>query len=168
MKTKWYFLGIICVMAFLLAAGCTQAPSATTASGAAPSSSQSAPQAAGSAAAPAASTVASSSTPGPVSTLANAYQVDVSVASNGKATNPQIIMTFSGGNGMGVDPEIDFRVTRSDGVVETASLTQPLSRGQTLSLAGTTGLTDRAQVWVVTPHGDKVLVIDQYVPFRQY
>jgi len=163
MKMSLYICGIIFLAALLLVAGCTQSPAA--APGATPSAGQTAAPAATQAAA---SAVAASSTPGPVSTLANPYQVDVSVASNGKATNPQIVMTFNGGNGMGVDPEIDFQVTRSDGVVETASLTQPLSRGQTLSLAGTNGLTDRAQVWVTTPHGDKVLVIDQYVPFRQY
>ena len=163
MDKKLYIFGIICVMAFLLVTGCTQTPSAAPAATSTPAAAQSTGQAAA-----AAATVAASSTPGPVDTLANSYAVDISVASNGKATNPQIVMTFNGGNGMGVDPEIDFQVTRSDGVVETGKLTQPLSLGQTISLAGTTGLTDRAQVWVMTPPGNRVLVIDQYVPFRQY
>ena len=177
MKTKLYICAAILLVAVLLAAGCTQ--SQTTQAGAASppagqstpmSTPQSMPQSSGPQAsqAPTATMMAASSTPGPVDTLPNAYQVDVSVASNGKATNPQIIMTFNGGNGMGVVPEIDFQVTRSDGVVENDKLTQPLSTGETLSLAGTTGNTDRAQVWVITPSGDRVLVVDQYVPFRQY
>jgi hypothetical protein len=77
-------------------------------------------------------------------------------------------MTFNGGNGMNLVQEIDMQVTRTDGVVETGKLTQPLASGQTITLQGTTGNYDRAEVWVVTPQGDQVKIIDQYVPFRQY
>jgi ABC-type transport system substrate-binding protein len=162
MKMNLYICGIIFLAALLLVAGCTQSPAA------APSATPSAGQAAATTTAAAVAAEAASSTPGPVDTLQNAYAVDVSVASNGKATNPQIIMTFNGGNGMGVIPEIDFQVTRSDGVVENDKLTQPLSTGATLSLAATNSNTDRAEVWVITPSGDRVKIIDQYVPFRAY
>jgi hypothetical protein len=156
MNIKFYICGIIVLVTLLLAAGCTQSPATPGA----------APQSAGQAAATTAA--AASSTPGPVDTLQPSYTVDVNVAGNGQATNPQIIMTFNGGNGMAVVPEIDFQVTRSDGVVETGKLTQPLSEGETVTLAGTTSNNDRAEVWVVTPDGSQVKIIDQYVPFRAY
>ena len=69
---------------------------------------------------------------------------------------------------MNLVPEIDMQVTRTDGVVETGKLTQPIDIGDTVTLPGTTGNYDRAEVWAVTPQGDRVKIIDQYVPFRQY
>ena len=47
-------------------------------------------------------------------------------------------------------------------------MVQPLYVGKTVSLAGSTGNNDRAEVWVYTTQGDKVKIIDQYVPFRSY
>ena len=69
---------------------------------------------------------------------------------------------------MNVIPEIDITLTRSDGTVESDKMVQPLYIGKTVSLAGSTGNKDRAEVWVYTTQGDKVKIIDQYVPFRSY
>jgi len=157
MNARLYIGGIIFLVLFLLASGCSQPSAAPIAT-----PSVTPPSAV------AAATTAALSTPGPTDTLPSSYLVDVKVSSNGQATNPQIILTFNGGNGMPTIPEIDFQVTRTDGVVETGKLTQPLSMGDTVSLAGTTGNNDRAEVWVVTPPGDRVKIIDQYVPFRSY
>jgi hypothetical protein len=108
------------------------------------------------------------STPGPVQTLPSYWDVQVQVQSNGQAINPQILTVFRGGMGMNVIPEIDIKVTRSDGIVETGKMTQPLYVGQTVTLAGTTSNSDRVEVWVISPQGDSVKIYDQYVPFRSY
>jgi hypothetical protein len=96
------------------------------------------------------------------------WSIQVQVQSNSLSINPQIITTLRGGMGMNVVPEIDVTITRSDGVVETGSMVQPLTVGQTISLPGTTSNTDRAEVWAITPDGNKVKIYDAYVPFRQY
>ncbi len=119
-------------------------------------------------AAPTAEPTTVSLTPGPTQTLQSVWAVDVQVASNGEAINPQIIMTFRGGKGMIVIPQINLKVTRSDGRVEEAKMTQPLSIGKAVSLPGTTSNNDRAEVWVNTPDGQLVKIYDAYVPFRSY
>jgi len=77
-------------------------------------------------------------------------------------------MTVRGGKGMNVIPQINFKVTRSDGVVEEDKMTQPLSVGKTVSLPGTTSNNDRAEIWVNTLDGQLVKIYDAYVPFRSY
>jgi hypothetical protein len=109
-----------------------------------------------------------SPTPSPTQVLPDVWAVDVQVQSNGQAINPQIIMTFRGGMGMNLIPELDLEVIRSDGIVETGTMKQPLYVGKTVSLQGTTQNNDRAVVWAITPQGDRVKIIDQYVPFRSY
>lgn len=109
-----------------------------------------------------------SATPGPTEVLPEVWGVDVQVQSNGKAINPQIVMTFRGGKGMNLVPELDLEVIRSDGIVETGSMTQPLYVGKTVTLQGTTQNNDRAIVWAITAQGDRVKIVDQYVPFRSY
>jgi hypothetical protein len=92
----------------------------------------------------------------------------VQVQSNGQAINPQILTVFRGGMGMNVIPAINIKVTRSDGVIETGQMLQPLYIGETVTLAGTTGNNDRVEVWAISPQGDSVKLFDQYVPFRSY
>jgi hypothetical protein len=160
------FLTIIMVLtlSLILAAGCTQpaAPPATpvpttVVTTIAPTTE----------ATPVPTTIASSK-PEPVQTLPSIWGVDVQVNSNGEAIDPQVILTFRGGKGLNLIPEIDIRVTRSDGVVEEAKMKQPLYVGQTVSLPGTRQNNDRAEVWAITPQGDRVKIYDDYVPFRQY
>ena len=107
-------------------------------------------------------------TPGPTQSLPDIWGIQIQVASNGEAIDPQITTTIRGGKGMNVIPEIDVRVTRSDGVVEEGKMVQPFSVGTALSLTGTTKNTDRAEVWAITPQGEKVKIYDAYVPFRSY
>ena len=52
------------------------------------------------------------------------------VASNSETIDPQIIATYRGGKGQNLIVGIDVRVTRSDGVVEDARMTQPLYVGK--------------------------------------
>ncbi|MDD1693506.1 MAG: hypothetical protein LUQ71_02160 [Methanoregula sp.] len=113
-------------------------------------------------------TVADSLTPGPTQTLSEMWSVEVQVESNGESINPQITTTLRGGKGMNVVPLIEVKITRSDGVVETGSLTQPLHVGQTVVLAGTTKNTDRAEVWATSPNNERIKIYDAYIPFRSY
>jgi ABC-type transport system substrate-binding protein len=166
MNMKVIFGGIALLVLLLIVAGCTQ--SATQQTTPAPTAAPTTEVPVTTAAATAVLTTFVPVTPGPTETLPSAQAVDVQVASNGESINPQVILTFRGGKGMNVIPEIDITLTRSDGTVESDKMVQPLYIGKTVSLAGSTGNKDRAEVWVYTTQGDKVKIIDQYVPFRSY
>jgi len=107
-------------------------------------------------------------TPGPTQTLSDIWGIQLQVANNGEAIDPEITTTISGGKGMNVIPEIDVTITRSDGVVEEGKMVQPFSIGKALTLKGTTQNKDRVEVWAYTPQGDKLKIYDAYVPFRSY
>jgi hypothetical protein len=111
-----------------------------------------------------------SSTPGPTQTLPEMWSLDVQVQSNGFAPDPQIITTVRGGKGLNFIQQVDVKVTRSDGIVETGIIPKPLKVGDSVSLASTTapGYADRAEVWATDPQGVKVKIFDDYVPFRTY
>ena len=156
-------LGFCMVLA--LVAGCSQ-PAAAPAATPVPTVEETAVATEAPTAVP--TTAADSLTPGPTQTLSEIWSIEVQVASNGEAINPTITTTLRGGKGMNVVPEIDVRITRSDGVVEEDRMIQPLYIGKSIALAGTTKNTDRAEVWVVSPNGEKVKVYDAYVPFRSY
>ncbi len=107
-------------------------------------------------------------TPGPTGVLPDYWGVTVQAQSNGRAINPQIIITFRGGKGMNLIQRIELQITRSDGVVETGEMDQPLGIGNTVTFNATTGYQDRAEAWAITPQGDAIKILDQYVPFRSY
>lgn len=109
-------------------------------------------------------------TPGPTQTLPEVWGLEIQVMSNGVAIDPLITFSVQGGKGLNFIQQIDVKVTRSDGVVETGSITKPLYKGKEISLASTTapGYRDRAEVWATTPQGDKVKIFDDYVAFRTY
>ena len=164
MKTRWVF-SLFCVLVLLLAAaGCTQpaAPPATPAPTAVETIAVATPT-------PLPTTLASL-TPGPTQTLPDVWSLEVQVASNGEAIDPQIITTVAGGKGLNAILQIDVKVTRSDGVVETGIIAKPLFKGKSVSLRSTTapGYRDRAEIWATNPQGDKVKIYDAYVPFRSY
>jgi len=167
MQMKILYGGIAFLVLLLLVAGCTQ----TTTQQATPvpttEVATEAPTAAETTASAAPTTV-TLATPGPTQTLQTNWAVDVQVASNGKAIDPEVILTFRGGKGLNVIPEIDLMLYKEDGTVESDKMVQPLYVGKTVQLKGSTGNKDRAEVWVVTPQGDRVKIIDQYVPFRSY
>lgn len=107
-------------------------------------------------------------TPEPTGVLPTYWSMNVQAYSNGMAINPQITIAFRGGQGMNLIPKILLKVTRSDGVVESGEMDPPFSMGQSVTFAATTGYQDRAEAWVITPNGDTVKILDQYVPFRSY
>ena len=165
MNTRWVFSLFFVLVLLLVAAGCTQ-PAATPATPA-PTAVETIATATP---APVATTASASLTPGPVQTLPEAWSTDIQVASNGEAVDPQITVTYMGGKGINAILQLDVKVTRSDGIVETGSITKPLYKGKSVSLRSTTkpGYVDRTEVWVYTPQSDKVKIYDAYVPFRSY
>ena len=165
MNTRWVFPLLFVLTLLLLAAGCNQtaAPPATPAPTAVETIATATP-------APVVTTTVASSTPGPVQTLPDAWSIEVQVAGNGEAINPEITVSCMGGKGLNVVPQLDVKVTRADGVVKTDSITKPLYKGKSVSLPITSamGKVNRVEVWAITPQGDKVKIFDDYVPFRTY
>ncbi|MGB9177152.1 MAG: hypothetical protein WCB46_10505 [Methanoregula sp.] len=150
---------VLCVV-LVLAAGCTQ-PAKTTGT-------PTPTIAVTSAAATPASPTAVFSTPGPTQTLPSYWDIEIEVESNGYAPDPQIITTVRGGQGLSFIQQIDVKVTRTDGIVETGIIPKPLEVGDFVSLDGTDKNHDRAEVWATDPQGTKVKIFDDYVPFRTY
>jgi hypothetical protein len=111
-------------------------------------------------------------TPGPTQTLPEIWSLDVQVQGNGEAIDPQIITTIRGGKGINFILNVDVRVTRADGQVETGSIPRQATYrvGDNISLPVTSqmGNVNRVEVWATTPQGDKVKIFDDYVPFRTY
>lgn len=109
-------------------------------------------------------------TPGPTQTLPEVWALEIQVQSNGVAIDPLITVSCQGGKGLNFIQQIDVKVTRSDGVVETDVISKPLYKGKEVSLRSTTapGYVDRAEVWATTPQGDKVKIFDDYICFRCY
>ncbi len=164
MNARWVFSLFVVLILLLVAAGCTQTtpPPATPVPTAVETTEIPTPT-------PVATT-ADSLTPGPTQTLQDAWSIEVQVASNGVSIDPLITVTCVGGKGLNVVTQIDVKVTRSDGVVETGIIARPLFKGKSISLRSTTapGYKDRCEVWAYSPQGDKVKIYDAYVPFRTY
>lgn len=155
-------IGVSLILVFLLiTAGCTQAtPPATPTPTPEETTATTIPT-------PVPTTPASL-TPGPTQTLPEIWSLEVQVYSNGEAINPRIIVTNRGGKGLNFINRLDVRVTRSDGVVEEEKMVKPMYVGKTLELKGTTQNNDRAEVWAITPQGERIKIVDKIVPFRSY
>ncbi len=103
--------------------------------------------------------------PGP---MPGNFEVTVDVDRNVISIDPKITVTFRGGRGINFVYSVDVVVTRSDGVVEKASLTRPKVNDH-VEILGTTG-TDRVQVFVTLitkdPPPGPYLIYDEELPFR--
>jgi len=106
--------------------------------------------------------------PGPTQTLPDKWALDFQVGCTGDAADPQIMTRLEGGNGFNFIQQIDVKVTRPDGIVETGIIERPFTRGSYVYLPVTTapGYVNRVEVWATTPQGDKVKIFDNYIPFR--
>lgn len=149
------------VLFFLFTAGCTQAkppetPVPTTTETTAPAVLTTVP------------TTFVPPTTEQVQQLPAIWGLEVQVYSNGEAINPMIEIINRGGKGLNFINQLDVTVTRSDGIVETGSMTKPMYVGKTLELKGTTQNNDRVEVWAYTPENNRVKIIDKIVPFRSY
>jgi len=87
--------------------------------------------------------------PGPTVTSPPGMDTIVTVNRNPVSAFPDIIVTYGGGSGNLLLQWLDIKVTRSDGIVETAQITRPASgtipMGSSVTLAGTSG-SDRVEV----------------------
>jgi hypothetical protein len=157
-----YGIGVFLVLLFLLiTAGCTQITPPATPTPTVETIATEVPT-------PVPTTL--SLTPGPTQTLPDVWALEIQVQSNGVSIDPLITVSVQGGKGLNFIQQIDVKVTRSDGVVETDIISKPLYKGKEVSLRSTTapGYRDRAEVWATTPQGDRVKIFDDYVPFRTY
>ena len=144
----------------VLAAGCTQ-PEKTTGT---PTPTMAVTSAA---ATPSASSTAVFSTPGPTQTLPptgiSRFRSKVTVMLRIPDNHYR-----PGRSGLTFIQQIDVKVTRTDGIVETGIIPKPLKVGDFVSLSGTDKNHDRAEVWATDPQGTKVKIFDDYIPFRTY
>jgi hypothetical protein len=153
----------LCVV-LVLAAGCTQPGTPATTPTPTPAVTSAAPT-------PTASLTSGSSTPGPTQTLPPYWAIEIQVQGNNFAPDPKIVTTVRGGQGLNFIQQIDVKVTRSDGIVETGIIPKPLKVGDFVALSSTTApgnSADRAEVWATDPQGTKVKIFDDYVPYRTY
>jgi hypothetical protein len=161
MNARSVFSGFLILLLLLITAGCTQiTPPATPTPTAVVTLATVVPTPV--------PTTPLSLTPGPTQTLPEIWGLEVQVYSNGEAINPLIIVTNRGGKGLNFINELDVRITRSDGVVEEDKMVKPMYVGKTLEMKGTTQTNDRAEVWAITPEGNRVKIVDKYVCFRCY
>ena len=155
---------LVLFVMLVLAAGCTQ--SATTSGTPTPTPTPTIAVTSTSATPSTSPTVFS--TPGPTQTLPSYWDIEIEVENNGYAPDPKIITTVRGGEGLNFILQIDVKVTRTDGIVETGIIPSPLKVGDFVALNGTDKNHDRAEVWATDPQGTKVKIFDDYVPFRSY
>lgn len=147
-------LSAVCLIACLLAAGCTGTPVTGSPGTTAPTTPATLPVSVPS---------SYSATPGPVQTVPEYESISVTVQRNTITENPTIITTFNGGMGLGMTQRMDVTVIRSDGIQETGHRDNP-AMGASVTLMGTTA-TDRVIVVVTMTSGDQYTIIDQYYPF---
>jgi hypothetical protein len=148
-----------------LSAGCTQAPAQTPAATVIPTPSPTIPTYQATTTAPT-YVVVPTLTPGVLQTLPEAYAVDVQVASNGISIDPKIITTFRGGRGINFVTQVEVVNTRGDGITEKAVKSHP-DVGDTIEVTSSGGDNDRISVYVTISNGQRYLIFDQAVSFKQ-
>jgi hypothetical protein len=165
MKIKAIIAIFFTLTILLLAAGCTQAPAqtptattTTTVPATAVSTSHSTPVAT--------KVMVTTSTPGVVQTLPEEYAVEVQVASNGVSVDPKIITTFRGGRGINFITQVEVVNARGDGITENAVKSHP-NVGDTIELTSSGRDSDRVSVYVTISNGQRYLIYDQVVSFKQ-
>ena len=147
MKVK--LLTLLCGLGiFLLVAGCTQAPQDTTP-------------------VPTATTEPTIAllTTEPTDVIPSDQNILISVSRGTLSFNPLIKVEFRGGSGIIILSAIDVKVTKSDGSVESARMTEP-DIGEYIEVPGSTGK-DRVEVTVYLKNGKSYKIYDEILEFRQ-
>jgi len=164
MKIKAIIAIIFTLSVVLIVAGCTQAPQQTQAATVTPTIPATVP------ATPVSTSpvkvAVTTSTPGIVQTLPEEYAVEVQVASNGVSVDPKMITTFRGGRGINFITLVEVVNTRGDGITENAVKSHP-NVGDTIELTSSGGDNDRISVYVTVSNGQRYLIFDQVVSFKQ-
>jgi hypothetical protein len=102
-------------------------------------------------------------TAGPTDYVPTIYRVELQVDRNTIAINPDVIVTFRGGEGMNLISSLDVILTRSDGEIRTGTLVTPRI-GDKVDLEGTTGR-DRVEVIAHMDNGKSYTIYDRILPF---
>jgi len=159
MKSTALFLLPVFILLVFVSAGCLSGsePITTTAGTPLPTQIPETPP-------PTAEPIAVSLAPGPTQTLPPQYYVEVQVEKQNQAGVPTITVTFRGGTGMAFTEQVNIQVTRSDGVVETATMYKP-KVGDERNLKGTAN-DDRVEVSVLVATGDSYTIYDALVPYQ--
>jgi hypothetical protein len=102
-------------------------------------------------------------TPGPTDVPPNNRALIIDVEKN--AISRDIIVTFQGGEGQYGVRELAITLTRSDGTVETKSLTH-LERGSSISVKGT-DKEDRVEVTAYFYNGETYKIVDKVFEYKK-
>ncbi|MCU0630058.1 MAG: hypothetical protein MUF37_02755 [Methanoregulaceae archaeon] len=164
MKIKSSIVIFFTLAILLLSAGCTQAPALPQATTIATGPDTGVPTTR-STAIPT-KVIVTTSTPGVVQTLPEEYAVEVQVASNGVSVDPKMITTFRGGRGINFVTQVEVVNTRGDGITENAVKSHP-NVGDTIELTSSGGDNDRISVYVTISNGQRYLIFDRVVSFKQ-
>ncbi len=163
MKIKAVMVIFFTLTILLLAAGCTQSPAqipvvpTTMIPATGPNPPATTAQT---------NIVVTTQTPSVVQTLPEAYAVEVQVASNGISVDPKMITTFRGGRGINFVTQVEVVNIRGDGITEKAVKSRP-DVGDTIELTSSGGENDRIFVYVTISSGQRYLIFDQVVSFKQ-
>ncbi|HUU75955.1 MAG TPA: hypothetical protein VMW63_07670 [Methanoregulaceae archaeon] len=159
MKYTVFALVLILAAVFMVAAGCTEAPSEPLAT-------------------PTATPVSPTPTafftpsppegmgiPGPTQSLPPQYSLTFQVTPNGNMVNPLMFVGLMGGNGMNFVSQVEVSLTRPDGSVQTQVMKQPFSMGENVQFPCSTDM-NRIEIWATAPQVGTIKVYDEIVPFR--
>jgi hypothetical protein len=102
-------------------------------------------------------------TAGPTDYVPMIYRVALQVDRNTIAINPDVIVTFRGGEGMNLISSLEVILTRSDGEIRTGTLVSPRI-GDKVDLEGTTGR-DRVEVIAHMDTGESYKIYDRILPY---
>lgn len=158
MKTTAIVFGMLLLLVFCCGAGCLSGSGTGSPKG------TSLPEQTTVPVSPTMEATAISLAPGPTQTLPPEYYVEVQVQKQNQEGVPTITVTFRGGTGMAFTEQVNIRVTRSDGIVETATMIKP-KVGDERNLKGTT-YDDRVEVSVLLATGDSYTIYDELVPYQ--
>ena len=109
-------------------------------------------------------TFSASIEPSPTDVVPPTYLVEVSVDKNTIPNNPDITVSYRDGAGTNLVSQMDIIVVRSDGAVETRTVTKP-DLSTVIVFPGTTG-TDRVVVFVSYYNGSRYKIYDRIAPFQ--
>ncbi|MBP1929266.1 ABC-type transport system substrate-binding protein [Methanolinea mesophila] len=135
----------------LLGAGCTQAPPQTSTPTPTPT--------------PLPPTPAVTLTTEPTDVVPAGQSVLIEVSRGTLSFDPVITVVYRGGTGINLLSGLEVKVTRSDGTVGTAALSEP-NIGDSVDVLGSTGK-DRVEVWAVMKDGNTYKIYDQVLEFRK-
>jgi hypothetical protein len=102
--------------------------------------------------------------PGPTQTIPSDYYVEVEVTKQNEAGRPVVTVTYRGGKGLVFTQQVNVRVTRSDGIIETGSMNKP-SIGDERQLEATID-NDRVEVSILFSDGKSYKVFDRLMPYQ--